>query len=255
MTHLGHEDSAMDVNIPGCQMVPNPRFSKLALILGVFVVLNPLFIASVQSAGTSEPHINGIPAANLYREFATQYFLDRSIQFSKDMTVYESHLAGLTESVVKEIKAREKDGSLRPSDVVNHAWATLPSFIPFNPNRFKDRRINKAYPAWENSQMESYVRSMIQLQEIHRQLIQSATPTQKLRMFRREYRLALHAYADEKWELAIMWFNGLHDSYGYRTVDDILYYSGEASLQLGYFTQAFADYNQIISDYLLREYK
>jgi tetratricopeptide (TPR) repeat protein len=230
-------------------MVPNPRFRKPALFLGVIVLLSPIFIASVQSAGTSEPHMNGMPAGNLYREYAIQYFLDRSIQFSKDMAVYESHLAGLTESVVKEIKAREKDGSLKPSDLVNHAWATLPAYAPFNPNKFKDRRINKAYPAWETSQFESYVRSLIRIIEIHDQLIESATPAQKLRMFRREYRLALHTYADEKWDLAILWFDRLLDSYGYRTVDDVLYYRSEAGVQLGYFTQAFAGYNRIIADY------
>jgi tetratricopeptide (TPR) repeat protein len=230
-------------------MLPNPRFRRLALILGVFVALNPIFIASVQSAGTGEPHINGMPAGDLYREYATQYFLDRSIQFSKDMAVYESHLAGLTESVVKEIKARAKDGSLKPSDVVNHAWATLPAFTPFDPNKFKDRRINKAYPAWETSQFEEYIRSVIQVKEIHDQLIKSAAPAQKLRMFRREYNQALHAYADEKWELAILWLDGLLDAYGYRTVDDVLYYRSEASLELGYLTQAFYGYHRIVTEY------
>lgn len=224
-------------------MVPKPRINLLALFLGVIVVLSPNLVASAQS------HLEGTPAGNLYQDYATQYFLDRSVQFAKDMLIDESYLAVLTESVVKEIKARNKEGTLHSSDLTNHAWASLPAFSPFDPNQFKDRRINKAYPAWERSQFESFFRSWIQVEEIHNQLIRSASPTQKQRMFRIEYARALQAYADEKWELAILSFDGILNAFGYRTVDDILFYRSESCLQLGYFYQAFEGYQRIISDY------
>jgi len=165
------------------------------------------------------------------------------------MFVNESYLTNLTECVVKEIKTRRKEGTLNPSDLTNHAWTTLPEFAPFDPNQFKDRRINKAYPEWERSQFESFFCAWIQVEEIHNQLLKSATSAQKQRMFRNEYARALKAYADEKWELAILSFDGMIDAFGYRTVDDILFYRSESCLQLGYLYQAFEGYQHILSEY------
>ena len=229
-------------------MVLNHRVLSLALLIGVIIVLNPNLCASAQS------HINGIPAGNLFHEYSNQFFLDRSIQFTKDMYLRESYLTGITWTAVKEIKARRKDRTLKPSDLSNHAWSDLPSFHPFDPNRYKDRRISRAYPAWEKSQLEEFFRSMLQIEEIRDQLIASAAPGQKLRMFQEEYTLALKAYANQQWELAILRFDGLLDAYRYRMVDDILFYRSEACLELEYRYQAFVGYYQVIQNHVESTY-
>jgi tetratricopeptide (TPR) repeat protein len=224
-------------------MTLNQRFRLLTLLAGVILVLQ------LGSTASASPHINGVPVENLYQDYSLQYFLDRSMQFSKDLYVSESYVAGLTKAVVKEIKARRKDGTLRPSDVTNHAWANLPVFTPFNTIQFRDRRISRAYPAWEKSQLEEYFRAMIQVQEIRHQLIASAGPGQKFRMFRREYEQGMKAYANQQWQLAVTWFDGLLESYDYQTVDDVLFYCSEACLELGYLYRAFQGYHDIVENH------
>ena len=88
-------------------MAFNERFRWLTLLAGVILVLLPVGIINAQ------PHVFGVPADSLFHEYSTKYFLDRSIDFAKDMHIRESYLAGLTQTVVKEIKLRRKEGSLR----------------------------------------------------------------------------------------------------------------------------------------------
>ena len=222
----------------------------LMLIIGIILFLYP----GLGIAATAEySHVDGVPSPTLFQEYSVQYFLDRSIQFTKDLTVGEFYLTGLTETVITEIKARKKEGSLTPSVLVNHAWADLPSFAPFN-SSFTDRRINIAYPAWEKSQIEAYFRSMIRVQEIRNQLISSATPAQKLRMFREEYHQGLKAYTQERWQIAALWFEGILESYEYRTVDDVIFYRSEAFLELGFLYQAYAGYHELIASYKESQY-
>jgi len=213
--------------------------------VGIILFLYPGFGIG---ATVEYSHVDGVPSPTLLQEYSVQYFLDRSIQFTKDMTVGEFYLSGLTETVIKEIKARKKEGSLMPSVLVNHTWADLPSFTPFN-SSFTDRRINIAYPAWEKSQLEAYFRSMVQVQEIRGQLISSAAPFQKLRMFREEYRQGLKAYTQERWQSAALWFDGILESYEYRTVDDVIFYRSEAFLELGFLYQAYAGYHELVASY------
>jgi tetratricopeptide (TPR) repeat protein len=235
-------------------------------ILGIILVLYPSWnigtassaFPTVQLASTSldnSAHVDGIPAPALYKEYSKKYFQNRSIRFAEDMTVRESYLAGLTHSIIKEIKARKKEKSLFPSDVLNHTWANLPPLTPFDSNlaEFKSANgtasLNKVYPAWEKSQFSEYFRAYLRVEEIRSQLINSATSGQKLRMFREEYRSGLEAYSHEQYQDAVLWFDGLLESYGYRTVDDVLFYRSEALMELEYLYQALAGYREIIEKF------
>ncbi len=224
-------------------MAFSERFRWLTLLAGVILVLLPVSVINAQS------HVLGVPADSLFHEYSTKYFLDRSIDFTKDMHMRETYLAGLTQMVVKEIKLRRKEGSLKPSDITNHTWTNLPPFTPFNTTTFSDRRINEAYPAWEKSQLEEHFRSLIQIDEIRNQLIESASVEQKFRMFKEEYKLGLEAYAQQKWQLSVLWFDSILDAYGYKTIDDILFYRSEALQSLGLLYHAFSGYYRIIEGF------
>lgn len=224
-------------------MAFSERFQWLTLLAGVILVFLPIGNISAQ------PHVFGVPVDSLFHEYSTQYFLNRSIVFTKDMHVRESYLAGLTQTVVKEIRRRRDEGTLKPSDITNHTWTDLPPFTSFNTTTFSDRRIHEAYPAWEKSQLEDHFRSLIQIDEIHNQLIESANAEQKFRMFQEEYRFGLEAYAQQNWQLSILWFDSILDAYGYKTVDDILFYRGEALQSLGLLYHAFSSYYRIIVEF------
>ncbi len=224
-------------------MAFNERFRWLTLLAGVILVLLPV------SVNNAQPHVFGVPADSLFHEYSTKYFLDRRIDFAKNMHGRETYLAGITQTVVKEIKLRRKEGSLNPSDITNHTWTNLPPFTPFNTTTFSDRSINIAYPAWEKSQLEEHFRSMIQIDEIRNQLIESASVEQKFRMFQEEYKLGLEAYAQQKWQLSVLWFDSILDAYGYKTVDDILFYRSEALHSLGLLYHAFSGYYRIIEGF------
>ncbi|MFH1861385.1 MAG: tetratricopeptide repeat protein [bacterium] len=186
--------------------------------------------------------------ASDFQELSDQFFLDRSADFAQELILKEQTLTVLYQSVVAELKSRRLECST--AEVVNF---DIPQFEsdPFDLNdpAYEHKPLAERYRLWMDFEENEFQQRSQDVNQIRQALIQSASSAQKLRMFRYELQQALTFYSRQEWKIASLLLDHLLNDYSYRTVDDILFYQGEACLQLGYEVVALDYLMQILNGY------
>ncbi len=173
---------------------------------------------------------HGLAAASEYEESRTNYFMDRSVNYAKELLLKEEYLSILYQCTAAELKTLK--GEKVNSDINSPFWNLEPAnFDRDNPD-FASMELTDRYRIWVEFEEREYQRRLRTILDIRAKLIENATAEQKNRMFKRELARALKYYGQADWELATQLFDRLLLDYNFIEVDDVLFYQSEANLQL-----------------------
>jgi tetratricopeptide (TPR) repeat protein len=188
------------------------------------------------------------PAAGAtdYPELVRSYYLDRSVEFAQELLLKEEYLGALYQCAVQELKARRKEG-LSPSVLASPLWELKPAEFQRDGDDGAEFTVQQRYQKWVEFENAEYQRRLTLIQNIRQNLIRDGSAAQKERFFQSELKKAMDAYGRSEWDLARLLFDRLIEDYGYRTIDDILYYQGETCLQLRLHDKALQYYLQLIN--------
>lgn len=188
------------------------------------------------------------PAAGAtdYPELVRSYYLDRSVEFAHGLLLKEEYLGALYQCAVQELKARRKEG-LNPTVLASPLWELKSAEFQREGEDGAEISVRQRYYKWVEYENTEYQRRLALIQNIRLNLIRDGSAAQKERFFQSELQKALDAYGRSEWDLARLLFDRLIEDYGYRTIDDILFYQGETCLQLRLQDKALQYYQQLIN--------
>ena len=107
-----------------------------------------------------------------------------------------------------------------------------------------------AFEQWKYNRLLDYKVQMAEYELLRHRLIETATPVQESRMFQSGLRRALETYSTGDFALARLQLRDVLETYShYPVLDDVLYYTGEASFGLNYFDEAIVVYRRILDEY------
>lgn len=188
----------------------------------------------------------GAARGTSFEELRTRYFLDRSVDYARELLLKEEYLSVLYQCTAQEIKVRREEG-LDPA-LLNGPFQDLqPAYLDRNDPELTSAPMDKRYRLWVEYEEREYQRRLQIILSIRTALIEQGAPEQKQRMFRRELESALFHYGRQDWEMADLLFDRLLNDYDFADIDDILYYRGEASIQLQQYDAALAFLFQLLS--------
>lgn len=109
--------------------------------------------------------------------------------------------------------------------------------------------IKDLYEQWKYNSILDYKVVLTEHQFLRMRLLKTATPSQERRMFQRDLKKALESYSYGDFPVSRLLLQDILDTYSYRLMDDVLYYSSESSYGLNYFDEALESYHRLVTEY------
>jgi hypothetical protein len=193
------------------------------------------------SGSTAGGRVAGDPSS--YQEMSDLYFLDRSLEFARELLLKEEYLRELYDCTGQELKARRSEG-LDPSLLESPLWELQTPQVQQDdttqtrPQRFK---------LWTDYENQEFQRRLGLIRQVRLQLIKAGSEDQNQRMFQRELKRAIRYYGKEDWDLARLLFDHLLEDYHYQQIDDILYYQAQTCIQLQLLDRALDALNHLLT--------
>ncbi len=186
--------------------------------------------------------------ASDFQSLSEKYFLDRTLDYARELLLKEEYLTVLYQSAAAEIESRKKEGF--DASALNRSFLNLqPAHFDRDDPRIASASLAQRYRMWKDFEDREYQRRLQIVLDVRNALIESATPEQKHRQFRWELEKGLKYYGEEDWEIAALIFQRLLRDYDYRQLDDILFYLSEISIQLRHFDEALDYLLTLLSEY------
>ncbi|MCX6641314.1 MAG: tetratricopeptide repeat protein [bacterium] len=174
--------------------------------------------------------------------------MDRSVDYARQLLQNEEYLSILYKCTAEEVKARREE-SLDPQLLNSPFWTLQPKLFDENDPSFDSTTFAQRYNLWKDFEDSEYQRRLQIIADIRQRLIESSTSVQKQRMFRRELKEALERYGQQDWDMASSLFDRLLNDFGYKTLDDILFYQSEVNYKLKYYEAALNTIFQLLQQY------
>lgn len=186
--------------------------------------------------------------ASNFQELSDRYFIDRSVEYARELLLKEEYLRVLYQCTAEESRARQREG-LRSSLLDSPFGEIEPAYFDRDDPALAFSTIADRYRLWVDYEEREYQRRLQTILDIRQSLITSADPAQKQRMFRRELEQALIYYGRSDWEITSLIFDRLLKDYNYQAVDDILFYQSEACIQLKQYDAALICLSRLLDQY------
>jgi outer membrane protein assembly factor BamD (BamD/ComL family) len=185
----------------------------------------------------------------LFQTHTDIYLFRRSLDFESEIILQEAFLTWLYQGITKEADQRRKEDWVKTLEAFGPIdLATFEDSAYFLPAELDSAPSRVRYNKWEELQREKYAQKYIQARHVKDNLIKTANPEQRHRMFTFDLEMAILSYHYQRYYEAILRFNEVVERYGYQNLTDIYFYRGESYFAISIYNQAFNDYDYVINN-------
>ena len=186
-----------------------------------------------------------------YDYYSRVYYQIESSEFSVNTIPLELYLTHILNGVTREAELRKtvnlKDlQSLSPDEINSTAYNEVESF--------KGNYYARKFDLWKQFQLTEVHLQLDKVLTIKKRLLQSASPSQKSRMFNFDLSAAIEAVSQGEFDFAVKLFTHLIEFYGYNNIDDLYYYRGESYYSTFQYALAYDGFAKVVSQYSSSQY-
>lgn len=218
---------------------------SLLIILAMLIVFEPI----AHSATISEKETTKEPTEeDLYQIYAELFFIKQELNQAVEMSIREAFLNWLYYGIVLEVRKRKRTNpdltleALTPTELDGYSVESY--HLPDNIN---DASLLEAYLAYDKYDRDEYNHKYLKARLIKENLISTANPKQRLRMFNKDLSSTINTYSEGQYTEAVLKFDELIKEYGFDDLDDIFFYRGESYFALNLGNIAIKDFERVLS--------